>query len=124
MVSFSQAIVVIRQVSWVALLILGSVLSACGTTEPYVQTKAMLSKTGYYWAPLTPDNASAGDSAADLDACISGITAQIERVRDEGYGVSTRSREARVLQLLDCMRTKGWTFEYNRLLDEIAVTNH
>jgi len=112
-----------RKVSWVVSLALGSSLTACSTTRPYLQTVELLSATGYHWVPLNRDGSAARDSAADLDACITSITAQIERVREEGYGASVPNREARVLELLECMRTWGWGLEYNKVLDEIAVTS-
>ena len=112
-----------RHVSTAVVLILGSLLSGCGATKPYAQTAAMLSTTGYQWVPLDRDSSAARDSAADFNACITSITTQIERVREEGYGLSIPSREARVLELLECMQMKGWDFEYNKILDEIGVTN-
>jgi hypothetical protein len=89
----------------------------------------MLSTTLYQWVPLNADDRRPGTeteaaSAADLDACVSEFSRQLELVREQGYRrTRAPSREARVLRLLECMETKGWRFWYNPVLEEISVTS-
>jgi hypothetical protein len=82
--------------------------------------------TGYQWVPRDDWNASAQTrvgSDTDLESCVTASSEQLAAVREQGYRTPTPSRERRVLELLECMKLKGWQFEYNKLLDEIAITN-
>ena len=119
---------VMRHVSRLGALLVSASLAACSATRPYAQTAATLSASQRQWVPLKADDLRTGtqaeiDSATDLEACVSGFSQQLARVREEGYRTRVPSREARVLELLECMGTKGWRFWYNPLLEEISVTS-
>ena len=118
---------VMRHVSPLSALLISAV-AACTASRPYTQTAAMLSTTLYQWVPLDQDDRRPGTetevaSAGDLDACVSELSQQLTSVRKQGYRTRAPSREARVLELLECMEMKGWRFWYNPVLDEISVTS-
>src|SRR5687767_13491594 len=108
-----------RQVSPLCALVISASIAACSASRPYAQTADMLSETLYQWVPLDVDDRRPGTetdvaSAADLEACVSEFSQQLERVREQGYRrAQAPNREARVLRLLECMQTKGWRFWYN-----------
>ena len=107
-----------RHFRCIAITLVAAVLQGCSAISAYESTAAELSGIEYtgvidgfekLWKPLGKDGAyslsqeEAVRGGSDLDSCISSLS--------ERFVVPHRSvpsRELRVVQLLDCMQSRGW----------------
>ena len=81
--------------------------------SPFASTAAALTNTWFYWSPLGKDDSyvlSEEESVRRTEAfrsCVSELSTWLARANEAPYRLRI-SREERVLELVTCMKAKGW----------------
>jgi hypothetical protein len=107
-----------RHVELIAMCALASSTMGCAMTSPYQSTASSLSEAPYVWAPLdkqdfyVPSDAENTKSQTEFVSCTDELARQLARShqisKELGGRKWTPTREARVVDLVGCMKRKGW----------------